>query len=54
MVVDKELRPLHPLTKRGIDVYHHYLEAVADEILFKHAHPFKWAVLKFKEAFSKE
>ena len=48
MVLDEELRPLHELTKEGKEEYSNFLEAVADEILFKHQHPFKWLMQKAK------
>ena len=51
MVVDKELRPLHQLSKQGEEAYKKFLEDEADEILFKHAHPFKWIITKVKELF---
>ena len=45
MVYDtKTYRVLHPLTKEGEKEYQAMLELVADEILFKSKHPFKyWA-----------
>lgn len=51
MVLDKNLKPLHQLSKQGEEAYNHFLEVKADEILFKHQHPFKWAVEKAKEIF---
>ena len=53
MVIDKELRPLHQLTRIGEQNYRKMLEAEADEILFKHQHPFKWAIQKTKDIFAK-
>ena len=52
MVLDDELRPCHQLTKQGEEEYKRLLEQEADEILFKHAHLFKWLVLKTKELFT--
>ena len=55
MVIDKEeLKPLHKLTRKGEEEYKMMLEKKADEILFKHAHPFKWAMQKVKEMFNEE
>lgn len=51
MVLDEELRPLHSLTKKGEEDYRKLLEQIADEILFKHQHPFKWLWQKIKEIF---
>ena len=42
MVLDENLIPMHPLTPKGEEEYRQFLESVADEILFKHQHPFKW------------
>ena len=52
MVLDEELRPCHQLTKQGEEEYKRFLEQEADEILLKHAHLFKWLVLKAKELFT--
>lgn len=49
MVLDEELRPCHQLTKQGEEQYRIFLEQEADEILFKHEHPFRWMILKIKE-----
>lgn len=46
MVLDDQLRPLHKLTPIGEKHYQQYLETVADEILFKYQHPFKWLCKK--------
>ena len=54
MVLDKNLKVLHELTSQGKDVYKRFLEALADEIIFKHEHPFKWVAQKIKQAFCKE
>ncbi|MBP5784782.1 MAG: hypothetical protein J6W16_04280 [Methanobrevibacter sp.] len=54
MVLDEDLCPLHGLTKKGEEQYHQYLESIADEILFKHQHPFKWIIEKMKEYFKYE
>ena len=35
---------LHPLTGVGQVRYQQLLEEAADEILFKHAHPIRWAL----------
>lgn len=53
MAIDEELRPLHELTEEGKKNYNDFLEKVADEILFKHQHPFKWVIEKTKEMFRK-
>jgi len=45
MAYDEEtLEALHPLTEQGKQQYQQLLERKADEILFKHQHPLKWAV----------
>lgn len=49
MAIDEELRPLHQLTKLGDENYKKFLEEKADEILFRHFHPFKWTICKVKE-----
>lgn len=49
MVLDDQLRPLHPLTNKGEKQYRQLLESMADEILFKHAHPIKWFFEKIKD-----
>ena len=50
MVYDaKTFRVLHGLTPRGRDAYHKMLEDEADEILFKHQHPFRWFAGKIAE-----
>ena len=49
MVTDEELRPLHELTEEGKKNYNDFLEKAADEILFKHQHPFKWMLSKMKD-----
>lgn len=49
MVIDKDLKPMHQLTELGEQRYHVLLEAIADDILMKHQHPFKWAMLKAKD-----
>lgn len=54
MVLDEKLRPLHELTEDGKRKYIDLLEKTADEILFKHQHPLKWAIMKAKEIFNKE
>ena len=51
MAIDEELRPLHPLTQVGEENYRKMLERKADEILFKHKHPLKWAVQKVQSIF---
>lgn len=38
----KTLEPLHELTEEGRKAYEHMLEAIADEILFRHKHPIKY------------
>lgn len=53
MVLDEELRPLHKLTSKGEEEYRKFLEQKADEILFKHEHPFKWMMMKVKELINK-
>ena len=53
MVVDKDLKPLHKLSRSGEEQYREMLEKEADEILFKHKHPFKWAMQKVKDLFKK-
>lgn len=52
MALDEELRPLHRLTERGKYAYSKLLEEKADEILFKHNHPFKWFAQALKEMLS--
>ena len=47
MAYDEDLRPCHGLSKEGKASYEKMLERKADEILFKHEHPFKWFVQKF-------
>lgn len=32
----------HDLTKKGESAYHEFLERKADEIMFRHEHPFRW------------
>lgn len=54
MAFDNEYRVLHKLTPQGEEHYRKMLEEVADEILFKHEHPFKWIAQKIKQAFDKE
>jgi hypothetical protein len=39
---NKTLIPCHKLTKEGALKYHLLLEKKADEILYRHQHPFKW------------
>ena len=39
----------HELTEEGKELYQKLLEAAADEILFKHEHPVKWLIQKFKD-----
>ena len=46
------LEVLHGLTPEGEEHYHQMLEEKADEILFKHEHPLKWAVKTIVEKFS--
>jgi len=53
MVLDEELRPLHKLTPKGEEEYRKFLEQKADEILFRHEHPFKWLMKKIKEFMNK-
>ena len=47
---DKTLEILHGLTPEGKEQYQKMLEQKADEILFKHEHPLRWAVNAVKEA----
>ena len=54
MVIDKDLKPLHELTEEGKQAYSDFLEKKADEILFKHQHPFKWLFVQVKEALNRE
>ncbi len=42
---------LHKLTDKGKENYEAMLEAAADEILFRHQHPFRWMLQKMKEIF---
>ena len=44
----------HKLTKKGEVAYRKMLEKAADEILFKHQHPFKWFFQKINELFFKK
>jgi len=44
------LKLCHEPTQLGKEEYQKFLEAKADEILFKHEHPVKWALGKAKEA----
>lgn len=53
MVIDKDLKPLHKLTEVGEEHYKKFLEEKADEILFKHQHPFKWFMQKIADATTK-
>ncbi len=53
MVLDEELKPLHELTSIGRENYYTLLECIADEILFKHEHPLKWALSRVAEEFRK-
>jgi len=46
------LEVLHSLTPEGEEHYHKMLEEKADEILFKHQHPFRWLARKMSEMFS--
>lgn len=46
------LEVLHALTPEGKEYYHQMLEQKADEILFKHEHPLKWAILQIKDFFT--
>lgn len=49
----KTLLPCHELSKKGKEQYRKMLESKADEILFKHQHPFKWLVQKIVSVFKK-
>ena len=50
MVYDaKTFEILHGLTNEGEENYHKMLEEKADEILFKHQHPFKWMLIKISK-----
>ena len=49
MVLDEELRPLHGLTEKGKEDYQRFLEQKADQILFRHNHPFIWFFMTIKE-----
>ena len=39
---EKTYVPCHDLTKEGEVAYRKFLERKADEILFRHQHPFRW------------
>ncbi len=43
---------LHKLTDKGKENYEAMLEAVADEILFRHEHPVRWMLEKIKKYFN--
>lgn len=45
----KTLEILHGLSQEGQIEYQKMLERKADEILFKHQHPFKWTAMKIAE-----
>lgn len=47
MVYDeKTLQAMHPLTEEGQKAYSEMLERKADEILYRHKHPFKYLIRK--------
>lgn len=57
MVYDEDtLEPLHCLTEEGEELHWKLLERKADEILFKHKHPFKYWIqrlgnwIKFRDS----
>lgn len=47
----KTYKRLHELTPEGKAAYEAILEDAADEILFRHQHPFRWLARKIKEMF---
>ena len=47
----KTLEICHRLTKKGEEEYRKMLEQVADDILFRSKHPFKWIFRRILEFF---
>lgn len=49
-----KFEPCHGLTETGKAEYEKLLERAADEILFRHAHPIKYALARIAEFFRGE